>query len=198
MLINCLESLKNEWKDCTGCRLAKNRTRIVWGNGDAKIPLMLIGEASGEQEDLQGIPFVGKAGKKLDSILNYVGVTRQQIFVTNSVMCRPPLNRKPLPDELAACRSRLLSEIEILQPKLIVTLGKTALEQLLGEPIKGSLTSYMKADFSTITLNNKTYRYISVFHPSYNLRSPEIAYRLSLPVWTLIKNEIKNIQYNNV
>lgn len=116
---------------CTRCRLASGRTRTVPGDGDPNAELMLIGEGPGFNEDQQGHPFVGQAGKLLDKLLGEIGLTREQVFVTNVVKCRPPNNRDPEADEIASCEPYLDEQIAGIRPKLIVTLGRFAMNYFL-------------------------------------------------------------------
>jgi uracil-DNA glycosylase family 4 len=119
-------------RGCTRCRLHGTRTVAVPGEGPAETTIFLIGEAPGKDEDLSGRPFVGRAGRILDRALDAAGLARDSVFVTNVVKCRPPGNRKPKSDERDACRLHLLAEIRAVQPRIIVTLGSTALRGLMG------------------------------------------------------------------
>ena len=126
-----LAELRETLGDCTRCKLHVGRTNIVFGVGDPRARLMLVGEGPGEQEDLKGEPFVGRAGKKLDEIIAAVGLCREQVYIANVVKCRPPHNRDPEPDEIAACRPFLFGQIEAIRPRVIVTLGAPATKLLL-------------------------------------------------------------------
>jgi DNA polymerase len=127
-----LAELEEEALACTRCALCKGRTRVVFGVGNPRADLVFVGEGPGEQEDLQGEPFVGKSGKLLDKlILEEVGLTRRDFYVCNTVKCRPPANRDPLPEELAACRPFLERQLDLIDPKVVVTLGNFATKQLL-------------------------------------------------------------------
>ena len=117
------ESLKSECAGCSACGLCDGRTNLVFGVGNEQAKLMLIGEGPGEQEDLQGVPFVGPAGKLLDNMLEMIDLDRSQVYIANMVKCRPPHNRDPRPDEMAACRCWLDRQIALVDPKLIVCLG---------------------------------------------------------------------------
>jgi uracil-DNA glycosylase family 4 len=125
---------------CKLCRLWESRTNAVPGSGNTKDPLVVfVGEAPGRNEDIKGKPFVGSGGRLLDELLKNAGLERDQIYITNIVKCRPPKNRKPKPDEVETCTSNYLeNQIEILQPRLICTLGATALEYFTGEKVMGS------------------------------------------------------------
>ena len=136
---NLLKQMHAEILVCTACRLHKSRTHAVPGEGDLRAALMFIGEAPGETEDREGRPFRGRSGKFLDLLLARIGLTREEIFITGSVKCRPPHNRTPRDDELAVCRALWLDrQIELINPSLLVLLGKVALKQVLAKT--GSLT----------------------------------------------------------
>jgi len=117
---------------CTRCKLAGGRKTVVFGTGDANADLMFIGEGPGAEEDRQGLPFVGAAGQLLDRIIAAIGFARPQVYICNVVKCRPPGNRDPQPDEVAACRGFLESQVRLVQPKVIVALGRVAAQTLLG------------------------------------------------------------------
>lgn len=117
---------------CTRCRLAQGRRTVVFGVGDPEADLMFIGEGPGAEEDRRGEPFVGPAGQLLDKIIAAIGLTREQVYIANIVKCRPPGNRDPQPDEVAACREYLEAQIELIRPKVIVALGRVAAQVLLG------------------------------------------------------------------
>src|SRR6187402_1750135 len=119
---------------CTRCALSESRTQVVFGNGHPDADLMFVGEAPGFHEDQQGIPFVGQAGKLLDKLLGGIGMTRADVFVANVLKCRPPGNRDPLPEEIAACEPHLFRQIELIEPKLVATLGNFATKLLSGKP----------------------------------------------------------------
>jgi len=127
-----LETTAAAVRGCTRCRLHATRTLAVPGEGPVEAAILLIGEAPGKDEDLSGRPFVGRAGRILDRALNAAGLARDSIFITNVVKCRPPGNRRPKSDEKGACRLHLLAEIGAVRPRIIVTLGSTALRGLMG------------------------------------------------------------------
>ena len=117
---------------CTRCALAGGRTTVVFGMGNPDADLMFVGEGPGAEEDAQGLPFVGKSGKLLDRlILEEMGLTREQCYIANTVLCRPPNNRDPLPEELAACRPYLDAKLDLIDPKVVVSLGRFATQALL-------------------------------------------------------------------
>ena len=126
-----LDDVKNRVISCTNCSLSKSRTNAVPGNGNYHSDVIFVGEAPGRNEDLQGKPFVGTAGQILSEALEYAGFTRDQVYITNVVKCRPPNNRQPITEERAACRPYLSEELEIIKPKIICILGNTAYSSLL-------------------------------------------------------------------
>ena len=150
---------------CTRCPLSQGRTHTVPGEGNPEARLMLIGEGPGAKEDATGRPFVGAAGELLNGILNAIDIPREQVFIANIVKCRPPQNRKPLPDEVAACLPYLHRQVALIQPKVIIALGGTAAESLLG--VKKSLGQLRAQvhDFGGIPL-------VVTYHPAALLRNP--------------------------
>ena len=160
-----LEVLAEEASACTNCKLATaGRTKVVFGMGDPDADLMFIGEGPGAEEDKQGLPFVGRSGQLLDRVLfEELGITRDSVYIQNVVMCRPPGNRDPEPDEIAACNPWLEKKIELIRPKVIVTLGNFATKLLL-ETKEGITKVRGKAHpFRTGVL-------IPTFHPAAVLR----------------------------
>jgi len=157
--------LKAAVAGCTACELHKTRTRAVFGVGDENADWLLIGEAPGADEDIQGEPFVGQAGKLLDNMLKSIGLKRgDNVYIANVVKCHPPSNRNPHPNEIVACMPYLMRQIELIQPKLIVTLGKIASEALLGR------------EATIASLRGKVHVYqgiplIVTYHPAYLLRT---------------------------
>jgi DNA polymerase len=129
-----LISVYREMCDSHACPLKTVRTKLVFGAGNANADLMFVGEAPGANEDKQGLPFVGRAGKLLDDLLAEVGIQRADTFVTNVICCRPPGNRDPLPEEIEACKPYLFRKIELIEPKVICTLGNFATKLLTGDP----------------------------------------------------------------
>jgi uracil-DNA glycosylase family 4 len=127
-----LEAVAMEASTCVLCRLSEGRTTVVFGMGDPAADLMFIGEGPGEQEDRQGLPFVGRSGQLLDRLLSEeLGVVRAQVYIANVVKCRPPGNRDPRPDEIAACRPYLQQQLDLIRPSVVVTLGRYAAQWLL-------------------------------------------------------------------
>ena len=127
-----LEAVAAEASACTACRLSEGRRNVVFGTGNPDAELMLVGEGPGAQEDLQGLPFVGPAGELLNKILGAIGCERSEVYIANVVKCRPPHNRDPERDEVAACRGFLERQIELVEPRVIVALGRVAAQSLLG------------------------------------------------------------------
>ncbi len=162
-----LEELKAFIGDCRRCKLAKQRTNLVFGAGNPGAQLMFIGEAPGREEDLQGLPFVGDAGMLLTRLISKMGLKREDVYIANIIKCRPPMNRDPEDDEVAACRSFIERQIEIIKPQVIMTLGRIALQALMNAP-KLRITSARGhfLDFRGIPV-------MPTFHPAYLLRNPK-------------------------
>lgn len=132
-----IEVLKEEVINCNKCGLAKTRNNVIFGEGNNHAPIVIIGEAPGMDEDLQGRPFVGNSGQLLDRILDACGFNRtQHVYISNIIKCKPPGNRMPLPEEIALCKPFLLQQIEIIDPEILVLLGATALKSLVGPDLK--------------------------------------------------------------
>jgi len=169
-----LNELYEKNKDCCRCEeLCKNRTRIVFYDGNPCSKVMFVGEAPGEQEDLLGKPFVGKAGQYLNRVLEKIGWSRNSIYITNVCKCRPPGNRKPTPQEMQTCFGVFLKhEIEIVDPKVICCLGATAAEALLGKHVR---ITKMRGQFFTSPLLKKPIKIFLTFHPAFVLRQRQYA-----------------------
>jgi len=193
-----LDELKSQMIDCGSCDLCRERTQVVFGEGPDNPLVMIIGEAPGEDEDIQGKPFIGKAGQKLDSILKYVGLGREEVYITNAVLCRPPKNRNPRGEELEACKWRLDLQIQLLKPKLIILLGRIAMQQMQGSPVKGALSQFFLENkgYMTYKTGEHEAKVMVTYHPSYHLRSPEKAYRITLPHWTAVKGWLEKEKQN--
>ena len=164
--LSSLKELSRECIECVSCSLSKTRTNVVVGKGNEKANLVIIGEGPGEQEDKSGLPFVGRAGKMLDTALAAVNIDPlKDCYITNIVKCRPPNNRKPTASESDACMPWLNKQIELLSPKIIVLAGSTATESFLGvkEPISKIRGKWIEKD---------NIKYMPIFHPSYLLRNP--------------------------
>ncbi|MDA8156773.1 MAG: uracil-DNA glycosylase [Actinomycetota bacterium] len=160
-----LEALKNEIGPCKKCKLAAGRTNIVFGEGNPQAALMFIGEAPGREEDLQGRPFVGDAGKLLTGFIERMGFAREDVFITNIAKCRPPGNRAPEEDEVTACIPYLKKQIEIIKPRVIMALGAVAAQNLLATKTAISALRGKKFEFNGIPL-------VPTFHPAFLLRNP--------------------------
>ncbi len=160
-----LADIRAELGECTRCKLHSTRRSIVFGNGAEDAPLMFVGEAPGEQEDRRGIPFVGRAGELLDKMIEAMGWSRDTVYVSNTLKCRPPNNRNPQPDELSHCIPFLKAQIASIAPRIIVALGRPAANQLLevNAPI-----SALRGKFHD-RLGAKV---MPTFHPAYLLRDP--------------------------
>ena len=159
------QQLERSVADCTKCELSGSRTQTVFGVGNRNADLLIIGEAPGRDEDLQGEPFVGRAGQLLNAMLAAIGLTRQQVYIANILKCRPPNNRDPRPEEAAACNSWLQQQIELIQPTVILALGRVAAHNLLN------------TEQSLASLRNRQHDYAGIplivsYHPAYLLRKP--------------------------
>ncbi|MEC4679807.1 MAG: uracil-DNA glycosylase [Nitrospirota bacterium] len=130
-----LPQLSAYLRDCQRCQLASGRTQVVFGTGNPQASIMFVGEAPGFYEDREGVPFVGAAGKLLTELLQSIGLKRSDIYIANVIKCRPPNNRDPLPDEIDTCKPFLLQQIELIQPKLVCTLGNFATQTLLEKKV---------------------------------------------------------------
>jgi DNA polymerase len=150
---------------CTQCRLSQSRTQVVYGVGNPHAELMFIGEAPGRDEDLKGEPFVGRAGQLLTDIIKAMKLTRDDVYIANVIKCRPPENRNPEPDELDACRPFIKRQIELIEPKVIVTLGKFALQSLTGRSYAISAARGKWTEYNGIKV-------MPTYHPAYLLRTP--------------------------
>ena len=161
-----LEAVREQVGECTLCKLHKGRHTIVFGVGNPTARLMFVGEAPGEDEDLKGEPFVGKAGQLLTKMIEAMGLQREDVYICNTVKCRPPNNRNPEPDELAACEPFLKGQLASVKPEVIVTLGKFAAQALLRD----------QTPITRLRGQWRVYEGIPVmptFHPAYLLRSPQ-------------------------
>ena len=127
------EELEDEAKQCKKCKLCQNRNNIVFGTGNRQADLMFIGEGPGADEDMQGIPFVGKAGKLMNMAFEAIGLNRDEVYIANIVKCRPPSNRNPQDDEAMACLNYLRNQVILVKPRIIVLLGSVALKNILGK-----------------------------------------------------------------
>lgn len=155
--------------DCRRCPLSEGRTQVVVGSGDPNARLMFVGEAPGYHEDRQGVPFVGQAGKLLEQLLGGIGLTRENVFIANVLKCRPPGNRDPRPDEIAACEPHLFRQISIIKPLMVATLGNFATKLLSGRP---DGISRVHGQELPITLGDHRMLLYPLFHPAAALYTP--------------------------
>jgi len=160
-----LNQIQQECENCQKCALAKTRTNVVFSDGTPNSKLMLIGEAPGFYEDKSGTPFVGKAGQLLDKILASQGFSRKNIYICNTIKCRPPENRDPLPEEKSACRAYLDTQISILKPRIILLCGNVAVKSILETPY--GITKVRGKWFD----GPENSKMMPIFHPSYLLRN---------------------------
>jgi uracil-DNA glycosylase family 4 len=166
-----LKEIRSELGDCRRCKLHRGRRTLVFGEGNENAELMLIGEGPGYDEDIQGRPFVGRAGQLLTKILQSIGVQREEAYIANIIKCRPPQNRNPEPDEIRSCHPFLLKQIQAIRPRIICALGTFAAQTLLRTDsritaLRGKVCDFSGAGFSGI-------RIIPTYHPAYLLRNPE-------------------------
>jgi uracil-DNA glycosylase len=167
-----LEAIAAEVRVCTRCRLHETRTRAVPGEGDPDTEVMFVGEGPGSNEDREGRPFVGRAGGLLERLLGHVGWTRDDVFITNVVKCRPPGNRDPEPDEMAACAPYLQRQLEALDPSVVVTLGRFSMGTFMpGVRITQAHGTTRLADPATGARDATVF---AMYHPAYALRNPSV------------------------
>ncbi len=175
------DSLKASYKDCRKCEaLCSTRTQVVFGSGSKDADVLFVGEAPGANEDKKGIPFCGMSGKILDELLATIGLNREDIFITNTILCRPPKNRNPKKDEVENSRERLDQLLEVMKPKVIVTIGNFATDRIIGKTgvktIRGKVFEY------------DGFKVVPVVHPAsflYSGRNPE--------EWERMKNDFQSI-----
>lgn len=182
------EILQETVLNCTACDLSKFRQTVVFGTGNRQTDLLIVGEAPGANEDIQGLPFVGRAGMLLTSILQSIDLKREEVYITNILKCRPPQNRDPFPREIDCCTPYLQRQITLLQPKLIVALGRIAAQFLL------------KTTESLGKLRGHKHQYgeentplIITYHPAYLLRSPKEKAKAYVD-WKWIQEELKKAE----
>jgi uracil-DNA glycosylase family 4 len=161
-----LEEVRKELGDCKRCKLHRTRQTIVFGEGNEKATLMLIGEGPGYDEDVKGRPFVGKAGQLLTKILQSINLPREEVYIANIIKCRPPQNRNPEPDEIESCHPFLMKQIKVIQPKIICALGTFSAQTLLKTDVKISALRGKFYDLEGIKV-------IPTYHPAFLLRNPE-------------------------
>ena len=159
------EELRQQCMSCRACSLAETRTNVVFGVGTPEAEVLFIGEAPGANEDAQGEPFVGRAGKLLDDMLAMIGLDRSRIYITNSVKCRPPQNRDPLNTEKEACRGYLRRQVELMRPKIIVCLGRISAAEIIKEDFKITQEHGQFFERGGIQM-------MALYHPAALLRDP--------------------------
>src|ERR671911_2593903 len=169
--MSALAVLQSEVAGCTKCRLSEGRTQVVFGSGDPNADLMFVGEAPGFHEDQQGVPFVGQAGKLLERLLAGIGLRREDVWICNVLKCRPPGNRDPQQDEIDACEGHLFRQIELIQPKVVATLGNFATKLLSGKPT--GITRVHGVEQETTVGGNSVLLY-PLYHPAAALYTPKM------------------------
>jgi uracil-DNA glycosylase len=169
--VDTLHALGEHVSACTRCRLAQTRTQVVFGVGNPSADLMFVGEAPGFHEDKQGLPFVGQAGKLLDQLLAGIGLDRSQVYIANVLKCRPPGNRDPQPDEIESCEPHLFRQIELIQPKVVATLGNFATKLLSGK--QTGITRVHGVEQETTVGGNRVLLY-PLYHPAAALYTPRM------------------------
>jgi len=165
-----LSDLRSEIKNIDNCELKSSATKLVFSDGDNQSQIMIIGEGPGQKEDEAGKPFVGDAGMLLNKMLKAINIERGKVYITNVVNYRPPNNRKPEPAEVSRYSNFLRKHISIIDPKILILMGSTAMESLFGSKIK---ITKERGNWKDIIINNKTYLCMITFHPAYLLRQPE-------------------------
>jgi len=165
ILGDTLLKTREDLGECTRCKLHKTRNKIVFGDGSPKADLVFIGEGPGADEDAQGLPFVGRAGKLLTQMIEAMGLRRGDVYICNVVKCRPPENRQPEKDEVTACSPFLFRQLDVLKPKVIVCLGSTAAQTLL-QTNRG--ISHFRGEW----MDFRGYKLLATYHPAYLLRNP--------------------------
>lgn len=180
--VDSLEKIARDLKGCVRCRLHKERNHIVVGDGSPKAKLVFVGEGPGAQEDLKGLPFVGRAGQLLDKMIGAIGLSRSDVYICNVVKCRPPGNRNPEPDEIEKCSPFLFRQLDHLQPKVVVALGKFAAQTLLQTDER---ISKLRGNF----FDYRGTKLIPTYHPAFLLRNPSA----KKEVWTDLKKVAKEL-----
>jgi uracil-DNA glycosylase len=167
--MEALNAFADQVSACTRCRLAQGRTQVVFGVGNPAADLMFVGEAPGFHEDKQGIPFVGQAGKLLDKLLGGIGLERSEVYIANVLKCRPPGNRDPQPDEIESCEPHLFRQIELIQPRVVATLGNFATKLLSGKPTG---ITRVHGQEQEVTLGGNHVLLYPLYHPAAALYTP--------------------------
>ena len=164
-----LEAYAAETAGCTRCRLAQGRTQVVFGSGNPRADLMFVGEAPGFHEDKQGVPFVGQAGKLLERLLAGIDLRRENVYIANVLKCRPPGNRDPQQDEIESCEPHLFRQIELIEPKVIATLGNFATKLLSGRPLG---ITRVHGQEQSLTIAGRSVLLYPLYHPAAALYTP--------------------------
>lgn len=167
-----LVSVFREARSCTRCALSQSRTQVVFGSGNADADLMFVGEAPGAEEDRQGLPFVGRSGAFLTDALRGIGIDREDVFIANTLKCRPPENRDPLASEIETCQPWLFEQIDLIEPRVVATLGNFATKLLTGEST--GITKVHGRPVPRLLGTRKVWLY-PMFHPAAALRSTSVA-----------------------
>lgn len=201
---NCLEIVRGKCESCNACALASTRNNVVFGDGNpSTAKIVLIGEAPGEMEDETGRPFVGRAGQLLNEFLAQAGISRDEdVYIINTVKCRPPENRVPTDEEKSACRKFLEAQIDIINPRAIVLCGATAMKSFVTLDKKQTI-SKVRGQWMNISVDGKEYKAMTIFHPSYLLRNHSMEEgsprRLMQQDLANIKNEVLfDVDHNNI
>ena len=184
-----LQNLEKEISNIENCKLKDNGNKLVFSDGDLDSKIMIIGEGPGQKEDEIGKPFMGEAGLLLNKMLKSIQLDRNKTYITNVVNFRPPENRKPDPSEIQRYKYFLMEHISIIEPKILVLMGSTAMEALFGSKMK---ISKERGEWKELIIKNRTYRTIITFHPAYLLRQPEQK-KYSWEDLKTIRKEINNI-----
>jgi uracil-DNA glycosylase len=167
--MEALATFADQVSGCTRCRLSQGRTQVVFGVGNPHADLMFVGEAPGFHEDKQGVPFVGQAGKLLDTLLGGIGLERSEVYIANVLKCRPPGNRDPQPDEIESCEPHLFRQVELIQPRLVATLGNFATKLLSGKPTG---ITRVHGQEQEVTLGGNHVLLYPLYHPAAALYTP--------------------------
>ena len=166
-----LQAYGDSISGCFRCRLSQGRTQVVFGSGNPHAELMFVGEAPGFHEDKQGLPFVGQAGKLLEKLLAQIGLQRSDVYIANTLKCKPPGNRNPQPDEIEACESHLFRQIELIEPVVVATLGNFATKLLSGRPL--GITRVHGQERET-TIGSRSVLLYPLYHPAVALYTPSM------------------------
>jgi DNA polymerase len=169
--MSALAAFGDSVANCTRCRLAQGRTQVVFGSGSPTADLMFVGEAPGFHEDQQGVPFVGQAGKLLEQLLAEIGLARSDVYIANVLKCRPPGNRDPQPDEIEACEGHLFRQIELIEPKVVATLGNFATKLLSGRPLG---ITRVHGQEQEVRLGGRNVLLYPLYHPAAALYTPKM------------------------